>query len=110
MTPEALKEISQLMGKYRIFFKGPVPQESWPDDHESLFESLQKLGKMEYCDYVQARLQRMAEDPRGSTVIERTARVVEKATRLRAENHNEAGWRLGLEGEIFARFTYEITW
>lgn len=110
MTPETYENIRQLMEKHRIYFDGPVPQVHWPSVHRLTFTKIQHLGQTKHDDFRQRREQRAVNDPRGAHIIRRTARIVAKATRCRSESRNEAGWRLLLESEIFARFDYEISW
>lgn len=110
MTPEQYKEVRRLMKKHRIFFEGPVEPVKWPSVHRVIFSNIRALGERKYIDYEEARKERSPKGSFGADVLDRAARITSIADKCLLERRNEAGWRLCLEPEIFARFQNDIAW
>lgn len=103
-------ESRELLHKYNLCFDGLVEPSDWPAAHKTLFQDVQRLGAYKYSDYERTRKERSPHEPWGSDILKRADRVRSIARKCSKEAQNEAGWRLSLEAEIFARFTVEVAW
>jgi len=110
MTPEQYEELRRLMKKHRIFFHGPVEPAKWPLAQRIIFSKIQELGQRRYIDHAEARKTRSPNDSWGADILDRAARITSIADKCLLERRNEAGWRLNLEPEMFARFANGIAW
>jgi len=110
MGPRTSDESRLLLNKYRISFDGPIEPSEWPSTQRVLFKDVQRLGRYTYSGYEDIRKQRSTDEPWGSGILRRADRVTSIAKKCLGERRNEAGWRLSLEPEIFARFTIEVAW
>ena len=110
MGRETSDESRLLLKKCSIFFEGPIEPTEWPNTHQSLFGAIQELGKYRYTAYEEVRKTRSTDQPWGSDILRRADRINSIAKRCYREKRNEAGWRLSLEPELFARFAVEVAW
>ncbi|KAI9881087.1 MAG: hypothetical protein M1830_008245 [Pleopsidium flavum] len=108
MTPEQHRYIRRLAKKYRIFFKGPISPEEWPPLHKDTFSNIRKIGEQRYETFCASIDIQSTEKPWREKTRHRADWLARRAALLRRERRNEAGWRFGLENDVFGRFTIEV--
>jgi hypothetical protein len=110
MEDNESKNISRLLKKYRIFFRGPQRSTDWPKVHRATFLHIQELGNIKFDNYCAIADVDSIRKPWKVQTKLRAKKVAETAEECRRERRNEQGWRLLLEHQIFARFHVEFAW
>jgi len=110
MGPSNGDKVDKVLRRLRIFFDGPAGATQWPSMYQTLFKQVQRLGSYNYSEYEGNVEQRSLDEPWVSVILKRTRKLSSLAKRCDRERRNEAGWRLILEPEIFARFSDEVVW
>ncbi len=111
MTPEQSRELRRLAKAHRIFFvSNPSPPHSWPEGHRDTFLNIRKIGNFRFDQYGETVDILTNSKPWRNETKRRAARLSGLAAQCQRERRNEAGWRLLIEPEVFARFTVEVAW
>ena len=111
MDQKKYKRLQDLARAHSIVFDtGPDSATNWPTSHKRLFGNIKQLGRQIFENYCQNEEDRLLDEPWRDQTVRRAERLSHLAYRCHREGRNEAGWRLLLEPEIFARFSVEVAW
>jgi hypothetical protein len=81
-----------------------------PEEHQTKFNHIQQLGRMNYESYAVQPRPDIANKPWELENKLRARRISHKAAQARSEYQNEDGWRMELENRVFERFEIEVAW
>ncbi|OCK89918.1 uncharacterized protein K441DRAFT_680777 [Cenococcum geophilum 1.58] len=101
-------DLRRLAKRYGIIFKPPLSAEEWPAAHRCTFGDIRKIGSQSFDTFCASIGIRSSEEPWREQTKLRAEWLTERASRLFTQERNEAGWRFGLENDVFRRFSFEV--
>ena len=104
------RDLRRLAKRYRIAFKSLSNLDDWPTGHQNTFQAIRKLGDQKFENYCATIDIRSGEEPWRERTKYHAEWLAKRATKLFDQQRNEAGWRFGLENEVFRRLTVEVAW
>ena len=111
MAAEQGRELRRLAKKYRISFKPPVSsKDDWPSRYRNTFDNITKIGVYTHEHFVASIDPLSDQQPWRERTKFRAEWLAEKAGHLFQQQRNEAGWRFGIENDVFRRFGFEVAW
>lgn len=106
-TPQERRKLEALKRKYRIEFRGEVPNHEWPMNHRSTFLAVDELGKRQFETHAASPI--VVEDaPWAADVRMQAENLSERAKRC--VRRNESTWRFACEPYAMARLSSEVVW
>ena len=103
--------LRRLVKTYPISFKLPVSsKDHWPPTYRTTFDNITKIGAHTYENFVASIDPLSDQQPWRERTKFRAEWLAERAGHLFQQQRNEAGWRFGIENDVFRRFGVEVAW
>jgi hypothetical protein len=110
MAHESGRDLRWLAKRYRITFKPPGSSDQWPTAHKATFENIQIIGEQRFDSFCANIDFHSNDQPWRQQTKNRAEWLAKRAIHLFNQRRNEAGWRFGLENDVFRRFSFEVAW